>query len=122
MESKIILLAEEQFQVCECIELALQHEGFRVLAAHDIAEPMSDWQNVSVYYAAIRSEGAGRVRAVPGLRAPLVTYSLSEADMSRLARGLVHLGEVRVNRHIPTSLPRIRVVPISGPCRTSGAA
>lgn len=63
-------------------------------AAHDIDEPMSDWQNVSVYYAAIRSEGAGRVRAVPGLRAPLVTYSLSEADMSRLARGLVHLGEV----------------------------
>jgi choline dehydrogenase-like flavoprotein len=47
-----------------------------------------------VYYAAIRSEGRGRVMAVPGLRAPIVTYRLTEGDMSRLARGLVHLGEV----------------------------
>ena len=42
----------------------------------------------------IRSEGAGRVIALPGLRAPLVTYNLTESDMSRLARALVHLGEV----------------------------
>ena len=63
-------------------------------ATHDIAEPMGDWENISVYYAAIRSEGAGRVIALPGLRAPLVTYKLTEADMSRLAQGLVHLGEV----------------------------
>jgi choline dehydrogenase-like flavoprotein len=28
------------------------------------------------------------------LRAPVVTYRLTEGDMSRLARGLVHLGEV----------------------------
>jgi choline dehydrogenase-like flavoprotein len=34
------------------------------------------------------------VRAVPGLKAPVVTYKLTEADMSRLAQGLVHLGEV----------------------------
>jgi choline dehydrogenase-like flavoprotein len=46
-----------------------------------------------VYYAAIRSEGSGRVVALPGVRAPLVTYRLTEADVSRLARGLVHLGE-----------------------------
>jgi choline dehydrogenase-like flavoprotein len=63
-------------------------------ATHDIAEPMESWENIAVYYAAIRSEGAGRVLAVPGLRAPLVTYKLTEADMSRLAQGLVHLGEV----------------------------
>jgi hypothetical protein len=47
-----------------------------------------------VYYAAIRSEGSGRVVALPGLRAPVVTYRLTDGDMSRLARGLVHLGEV----------------------------
>jgi choline dehydrogenase-like flavoprotein len=46
-----------------------------------------------VYYACIRSEGQGRVRAVPRLRAPLVTYHLTAADLSRLARGVVHLGE-----------------------------
>jgi choline dehydrogenase-like flavoprotein len=57
-------------------------------------DALADWESVAVYYAAIRSEGSGRVVAVPGLRAPLMTYSLTDADMSRLARGLVHLGEV----------------------------
>jgi choline dehydrogenase-like flavoprotein len=31
---------------------------------------------------------------VPGLASPLVTYRLTDADLSRLARGLVHLGEL----------------------------
>jgi choline dehydrogenase-like flavoprotein len=60
----------------------------------DYREALADWENVAVYYAAIRSDGSGRVLAVPGLRAPLVTYRLTDGDMSRLARGLVHLGEV----------------------------
>jgi choline dehydrogenase-like flavoprotein len=55
---------------------------------------MKDWENVFVYYAAIRSSGSGRVVALPRLAAPLVTYSLTEGDMSRLARGLLHLGNV----------------------------
>jgi len=60
----------------------------------DYHDALADWENVAVYYAGIRSEGAGRVLAVPGLRAPIVTYRLTDADLSRLARGLVHLGEV----------------------------
>jgi choline dehydrogenase-like flavoprotein len=60
----------------------------------DFREALDDWERVAVYYAAIRSEGQGRVLAVPGLRAPVVTYNLTEGDMSRLARSLVHLGEV----------------------------
>ena len=63
-------------------------------SAADYRDALDDWEHVSVYYAAIRSEGRGRVVAVPGLRAPIVTYRLTEGDMSRLARGLVHLGEV----------------------------
>ncbi len=63
-------------------------------APNDLDRVLADWQNVVVYYAAIRSNGSGRVIALPGLRAPLVTYSLTDADLSRLARGLVHLGEV----------------------------
>lgn len=58
------------------------------------AGALENWENVAVYYAAIRSEGRGRVVALPGLRAPLVTYWLTQNDMSRLARGLVHLGEL----------------------------
>lgn len=57
-------------------------------------EALGDWENISVYYAAIRSEGSGRVAAVRGVRSPLVTYSLTEGDLSRLARGLVNLGEL----------------------------
>jgi choline dehydrogenase-like flavoprotein len=60
----------------------------------DYADALADWEHVAVYYAAIRSEGSGRVLALPGFRSPLVTYNLTEGDMSRLARALVHLGEV----------------------------
>jgi choline dehydrogenase-like flavoprotein len=57
-------------------------------------DALADWENISVYYAAIRSEGSGRVLAVPGLASPVVTYKLTDGDMSRLARGIVHLGEL----------------------------
>jgi choline dehydrogenase-like flavoprotein len=60
----------------------------------EYADALADWDRVGVYYAAIRSEGSGRVIALPGMRAPVVTYRLTEGDMSRLARGLVYLGEV----------------------------
>ena len=63
-------------------------------APSDLDRVLAEWENVVVYYAAIRSSGSGRVRAIPGLRAPLVTYGLTDSDLSRLARGLVHLGEV----------------------------
>ncbi|MGQ0823425.1 MAG: FAD-dependent oxidoreductase [Actinomycetota bacterium] len=70
------------------VALALSDSGA------DYADALADWEQVAVYYAAIRSEGSGMVLALPGLRAPLVTYNLTEGDMSRLARALVHLGEV----------------------------
>ena len=60
----------------------------------DYRDALENWEHVLVYYAAIRSDSGGRVMAVPGARAPVVTYRLTESDMSRLARGLVHLGEV----------------------------
>jgi choline dehydrogenase-like flavoprotein len=55
---------------------------------------LDEWRRMAVYYAAIRTEGAGRVIAVPGLRAPLVTYRLTEADLSHLARGAIALGQL----------------------------
>ena len=64
-------------------------------APHALDAVLEEWRNVVVYYAAIRSTGSGRVhRAAGPPRAPLVTYSLTDADMSRLARGMVHLGAV----------------------------
>src|SRR2546430_6089644 len=58
----------------------------------DYGDALDDWERVSVYYAAIRSEGRGRVMAVPGLRAPVVTRRQLEGGMSRLAPGARHLG------------------------------
>jgi choline dehydrogenase-like flavoprotein len=63
-------------------------------SAADFSEALADWERVYVYYAAIRGDASGRVVAVPGLKAPVVSYRLTEGDMSRLARGLIHLGEV----------------------------
>lgn len=63
-------------------------------SSRDYADAMTTWENVVVYYAAIRSEGSGRVIALPGFKAPLVTYRMTDADQSRLARGMLHLGEV----------------------------
>ena len=34
------------------------------------------------------------MRTIPGLSAPVVSYGLTDADLSRLARGLVNLGEL----------------------------
>lgn len=62
-------------------------------AAVPLDEPMTEWENFGIYYAAIRSEGSGAVIAVPGMAAPVVTYRLTANDLSRLARGLVHLGD-----------------------------
>lgn len=59
----------------------------------DVSDAMRAWEHVFVYYAAIRSDLGGRILALPGLRAPLVTYRLTDSDLSRLARGLVLLGE-----------------------------
>jgi choline dehydrogenase-like flavoprotein len=70
------------------IALALADSGA------DISDALTDWERVYVYYAAIRADATGRVVAVPRLRAPVVSYRLTEGDMSRLARGLLHLGEV----------------------------
>jgi choline dehydrogenase-like flavoprotein len=63
-------------------------------SSSDTEEALATWENVVVYYAAIRSDGSGRVIAVPGLKAPVVTYRMTDADQSRLARGMLHLGEV----------------------------
>jgi choline dehydrogenase-like flavoprotein len=78
----------------------------------DFEDALADWEHVSIYYAAIRTEGSGRVIGVPGLRAPLVSYRLTEADLSRLARGLVHLGEVLLAAGATELYPSVRGGPV----------
>jgi choline dehydrogenase-like flavoprotein len=77
---------------------SVSRKGHIALALADsganFSDALADWERVYVYYAAIRGDASGRVVAVPGLSAPVVSYRLTDADMSRLARGLLHLGEV----------------------------
>ena len=81
-------------------------------ASDDIDGALADWEHFSIYYAAIRTEGSGRVIGVPGLRAPVVTYRLTDADLSRLARGLVHLGEALLAAGATELYPSVRGGPV----------
>ncbi len=72
-----------------------------------------DWRRVFVYYAAIRSDRGGRVRVLPGLRDPLVTYPVTDADLSRLARGLVLLGEALLAAGADALYPSIEGGPVA---------
>jgi choline dehydrogenase-like flavoprotein len=54
--------------------------------------PVRDWrESAGIYYAAIRSAGRGRIRALPGMRDPLVTYQLPGVDFARLKAALGRL-------------------------------
>ena len=74
----------------------------------DIGEALPHWENMFVYYAAIRSDAGGRVLSVPGFPTPLVSYRLTEADISRLARGLVNLGRALFEAGATELYPSVR--------------
>ena len=71
------------------------HPGLVALALNDnwdeFGRAVNDWERISVYYAAITSQGKGRVKAIPGLRDPLVTYHLTARDKDLLRSGLARL-------------------------------
>ena len=68
----------------------------------------ADWDRMFVYYAAIRSDAGGRVIAVPGAATPLVSYRITDADLSRLARGLVQLGRALLEAGATELHPSVR--------------
>lgn len=54
-------------------------------------QAVTQWRNISVYYAAITSEGLGRVRSFPHMKDPIVTYGLTRRDRELLRSGLGRL-------------------------------
>ena len=70
------------------------------------------WRQIAVYYAAITSEGRGRVVAVPGWRDPLVTYRLTRRDRALLGRGLARLALVLLEAGATAVYPSFRGAPI----------
>lgn len=71
------------------------HPGLIALSLADnwaeMRNYITSWREMAVYYAAITSEGRGRVTAVPGMRDPVVTYRLTNRDRHLLSQGLSRL-------------------------------
>lgn len=91
------------------------HPGLLALALLDhwreFRSALSDWERLSVYYAAITSEGRGRVVALPGVRDPLVTYWLTGRDRRLLASGLSRLALLLLEAGADEVYPSFRGAP-----------
>lgn len=77
-------------------------------AGADLDVALADWERMFVYYAAIRSDSGGRVVSVPGIPTPVVSYRLTDGDLSRLARGLVNLGRALFQAGATELYPSVR--------------
>jgi choline dehydrogenase-like flavoprotein len=75
-------------------------------------DAVTDWRNLAVYYAAITSEGHGRVRALPRLRDPLVTYRLTRWDRALLGQGLARLALLLLRAGATEVYPSYRGAPV----------
>src|SRR5262245_22255271 len=75
-------------------------------------DAVTSWREIAVYYAAITSEGRGRVTALPGLRDPLVTYGLTRRDRGLLGQGLARLALVMLAAGAREVYPSFRDAPI----------
>jgi choline dehydrogenase-like flavoprotein len=75
-------------------------------------QAVTDWRRIAVYYAAITSEGRGRVRALPAMRDPLVTYRLTHRDRALLGQGLARLALVMLEAGADEVYPSFRGAPI----------
>ena len=92
------------------------HPGLVALALSDhwrsFSQAITDWRRISIYYAAITSEGRGRVLAVPGLRDPLVTYRLTHRDRELLRSGLGRLALLMLEAGANEVYPSFRNAPL----------
>jgi choline dehydrogenase-like flavoprotein len=62
----------------------------------------------AMYYAMIRPDGVGRVRAIPGFAEPVVSYMLTERDWRRLGQGLDQLARALLAAGAARVIPSIR--------------
>jgi choline dehydrogenase-like flavoprotein len=92
------------------------HSGLVALALSDewrtFSSAIEDWRRMSIYYAAITSEGRGWVQALPGFRDPLVTYRLSHRDREVLRSGLGRLALLTLEAGATEVYPSFRGAPV----------
>ncbi len=91
------------------------HPGLVALALldnwRDFRSAVVDWPRIAVYYAAITSEGRGRVVSLPGTNDPLVTYGLTGRDRALLAQGLERLSLLLLEAGATDVFPSYRDAP-----------
>ncbi len=63
--------------------------------------------NAVIYYAMVRGQGHGRVRAMPNGAAPVVTYKLDQKDWYGLGTGVARLGQALLRTGAKQVLPSI---------------
>lgn len=78
----------------------------------DFKGALSQWRNMAVYYAAITSQGRGRVMSVPGLLDPVVTYRLTARDRHLLGSGLGRLALLMLEAGAHEVYPSFRSAPV----------
>jgi choline dehydrogenase-like flavoprotein len=92
------------------------HPGLLALALSDewstFGRAVESWRNMSVYYAAITSEGRGRVDMLPGFQDPVVTYRLTRRDRDLLRSGLNRLALVMLEAGATEVYPSYRGAPV----------
>lgn len=92
------------------------HSGLVALALSDewrtFSHAIEQWRSMSIYYAAITSEGRGWVQALPGFRDPLVTYRLSQRDRQLLRSGLSRLALLMLEAGAVEVYPSFRGAPV----------
>jgi hypothetical protein len=90
--------------------------GLVALALSDqwatFSKAITDWRRISLYYAAITSEGRGRVRTIRGVRDPIVTYGLTRRDRAVLGSGLARLSLLMLEAGADEVYPSFRGAPI----------
>lgn len=92
------------------------HPGLVALALSDhwdaFSHAVEQWRRMSIYYAAITSEGRGWVQSIPGLRDPLVTYRLTHRDRELLRSGLGRLALLMLEAGAEEVYPAFRGAPV----------
>ena len=92
------------------------HPGLVALALTDswptMRTAVTAWREIAVYYAAITSEGRGRVTTLPGMVDPLVTYRLTGRDRALLGQGLARLALVMLEAGAREVFPSFRGAPV----------
>jgi len=73
---------------------------------------VTDWRRMSVYYAAITSQGRGRVFSVPGMKDPIVTYRLTARDRELLRSGLARLTLLMLEAGAQDVFPSFKGAPV----------